>query len=136
MKITGSEKQYVEISKQILLTCQYNASPPVSEVQWIKDGNVIAKNASVIGNAQVNITQFTESQVQLLITSSTTQDAGNYTCLVINVLDYSSDTTTVIIQGMFFRCIRSLFLSNSTSRGTRHKWMHKGSYSVPTSWLV
>ena len=106
MKITGSEKQFVQISKQILLTCQYNASPPVSEVQWIKDGTLIAQNASAIGNATVNITQFTESQAQLLITPSTTQDAGNYTCFVVNLLDDSSDTTMVIIQGKFFRCIR------------------------------
>ena len=106
VNITGSEKQFVQISKQILLTCQYNASPPVSDVQWIKDGNVIAQNASAIGNATVNITQFTESQAQLSITPSTTQDAGNYTCLVINLLDNSSDTIMIIIQGMFFRCIR------------------------------
>ena len=50
---------------------------PVSEVQWVKDGNVIARNDGGL----VKITQFTEGQSQLLISSSTKQDEGNYTCL-------------------------------------------------------
>ena len=102
VKISGSEPKFVEINKQIHLDCQYNASPPVSEVQWVKNGNVIARNGSGIGNGSVNVTQFTESQSQLLISSSTTHNEGNYTCLVTNTVGNSSDTTSVLIQGMFF----------------------------------
>ena len=102
VKISGSKPKFVEISKQIHLTCQYNASPPVSEVQWVKDGNMIAQNGSGIGNGSVNVTQFTESQSQLLISSSTTQDEGNYSCSVTNTVGNSLDTTSVLIQGMFF----------------------------------
>ena len=102
VKISGSEPKFVEINKQIHLDCQYNASPPVSEVQWVKDGNVIARNGSGIGNGSVNVTQFTESQSQLLILSSTTHNEGNYTCFVTNTVGNSSDTTSVLIQGMFF----------------------------------
>ena len=102
VKISGNKPKFVEISKQIHLTCQYNASPPVSEVQWVKDGNVIARNGSGIGNGLVNVTQFTESQSQLLISSTTTQDEGNYSCSVTNTVGKSSDTTSVLIQGMFF----------------------------------
>ena len=101
VKISGSEPKFVEINKQIHLTCQYNASPPVSEVQWVKDGNVIARNGSGIGNESVNMTKFTESQSQLLISSSTTHDEGNYTCFVTNTVGNSLDTTSVFIQSMF-----------------------------------
>ncbi|XP_022809697.1 protein sidekick-1-like isoform X2 [Stylophora pistillata] len=96
--ISGSELKFVEISKQIQLTCQYTASPPVSEVQWVKDGNVIARNKSGIGIGSVNITQFTENQSQLRISSSKKQDEGNYTCFVKNAVGTSSDVTSVLIQ--------------------------------------
>ena len=102
VKISGSEEKYVEINKQIYLMCQYNASPPVSEVQWVKDGSVIARNDSGIGNRLVNITEFTESQSHLLISSSTRNDEGNYTCFVTNAVGNSSDITSVLIQGMSF----------------------------------
>lgn len=39
--ITGAKEQFVVKGRQILLTCQYNAVPPVSEVLWEKDGSVI-----------------------------------------------------------------------------------------------
>ncbi|XP_022798569.1 receptor-type tyrosine-protein phosphatase F-like, partial [Stylophora pistillata] len=94
--ISGSEPKFVEISKQIQLTCQYNASPPVLEVQWVKDGNAIARNESGIGS--VTITQFTESQSQLIISSSTKQDEGTYTCFVTNAVGNSSNATSVLIQ--------------------------------------
>ena len=97
VKISGSEPKFVEINKRIHLTCQYNASPPVSEVQWVKDGNVIARNDGGL----VKITQFTEGQLQLLISSSTKQDEGNYTCFVTNAVGNSSDTTSLLIQGLF-----------------------------------
>ena len=105
VKISGSKQKFVAINKQIHLTCQYNASPPVSEVQWVKDGSVIARNDSGIGNGLVNITEFTESQSQLLISSSTRNDEGDYTCFVTNAVGNSSDITSVVIQGMFFSMI-------------------------------
>ena len=110
VKISGSEPKFVEINKQIHLDCQYNASPPVSEVQWVKNGNVIARNGSGIGNGSVNVTQFTESQSQLLILSSTTHNEGNYTCFVTNTVGNSSDTTSVLIQGMFFWMIHGILI--------------------------
>ena len=110
VKISGSEPKFVEINKQIHLTCQYNASPPVSEVQWVKDGNVIARNGSGIGNGSVNVTQFTESQSQLLILSSTSHDEGNYACFVTNTVGNSSDTTSVLIQGMFFWMMHGILI--------------------------
>ena len=35
------------------------------------------------------------------ISSSITDDTGNYTCVVINRVDNSSDTASVTIQGLF-----------------------------------
>ena len=100
--IVGGPEQFAVIDKQMLLTCQYDTSPPVSEVQWEKDGTVVARNSSVeINDSRVNIPHYNQSQVQLLINATTPQDAGNYTCLVINGIGNSSDTTSVISQGMF-----------------------------------
>ena len=100
--IFGDPEQFAVVGKQILLTCQYDASPPASEVLWKKDGTVIARNAStVINDSRVTITHYNESQVQLSITATTSQDAGNYTCLVTNDVGNSSDTTSMISQGVF-----------------------------------
>ncbi|KAJ7386409.1 Hemicentin-1 [Desmophyllum pertusum] len=101
--IDGDQEQIVPRGHEILLTCQYNAFPPVSEVQWIKDGNLIARNTSVvISDVRVTIPHHNESQVQLSIINATTSpDAGNYTCLVINDVGNSSDTTSVVIKGVF-----------------------------------
>ncbi len=86
----------------MLLTCQFNALPPVSEVLWKKNGIVIARNASVeISDSRVTIPHYNESQVQLSITTATPQDAGNYTCLVTNDVDSSTDMTTIVIQGTY-----------------------------------
>ena len=106
MEIIGDQKQFVIRGGQLLLTCQYNALPPVSEVQWEKDGAVIARNASVeINGSLVTIPHYNESQVQLEITATKTQDAGHYTCLVINDIGNSSNTASVVIQGVFCYCI-------------------------------
>lgn len=106
MEIIGDQKQFVIRGGQLLLTCQYNALPPVSEVQWEKNGTVIARNASVeINGSLVTIPHYNESQVQLEITATKIQDAGPYTCLVINDIGNSSNTTSVVIQGVFCRCI-------------------------------
>ena len=101
VRIDGAAKQFVVLGNEILLTCPYNTSPPASEVQWIKDGTVISRNASMENETRGNIGHFNESIVQLTINSSTTQDAGNYTCLVINSIFNSSDTTEIVIQGLF-----------------------------------
>ena len=101
--IDGNQTQYVAEGNDILLTCRYNASPPASEVQWIKDGNILTTNASVgINDSRVTIPHYNESLVQLLIRNATTpQDAGNYTCDVTNDIGNSSDTTIIVIEGVF-----------------------------------
>jgi len=106
VRITGDKEQLVIKGRQILLTCRYNALPPVSEVQWEKGGTVIAINSSVeINDSRVDIPFFNQSQVQLAINATTPQDAGNYTCLVNNDVGNSSNTTSVVIQGVFSWCI-------------------------------
>ena len=106
VKIIGDQERFVIKGGQLLLTCQYNALPPVSEVQWEKDATVIARNASrEISDSRVTIPHYNESQVQLEITATKTQDAGHYTCLVINDIGNSSNTASVVIQGVFCYCI-------------------------------
>ena len=98
----GDQEHFVIKGGQLLLTCQYNALPPVSEVQWKKDGTVTVRNASVeINDSRVTIPQYNRGQVQLSINATTPQDAGNYTCLVINDIGNSSVTTSMISQGVF-----------------------------------
>ena len=103
MTIDGNQTQYVAEGNDILLTCRYNASPPASEVQWMKDGTVITTNASLeINDSRVTIPHYSESQVQLLIRNATSsQDAGNYMCNVTNDSGDSSDTTIIVIESMF-----------------------------------
>lgn len=102
MTIDGDQTQFVAIGNDLQLTCQYDASPPASDVLWKRNGTVIARNASVeINDSRVNITQYNESQVQLIVSTTTLQDAGSYTCLVVNDLGNSSDTTIIVIEGMF-----------------------------------
>ena len=97
--IDGGAEQFVVIGNEIQLTCHYNTSPSISEVRWEKDGNVISKNGSLEVEARGNVTHFNDSTVQLTIASSNSSDSGNYTCVVINRIDNSSATATVIIQG-------------------------------------
>ena len=99
--IDGAAQQFVVVENEIQLTCRYNTSPPASEVQWLKDGTLTSRNVSMENAARGNITHFDESQVQLTISSSTTQDAGNYTCLAVNSVGNLSDTTEIVIQGSF-----------------------------------
>jgi len=104
--IIGVQVQFVIKGRQLLLTCQYNALPPVSEVRWEKAGIVIARNASVESNdSRVTIPHYNQSQGQLAINATTPQDAGYYTCVVINDAGNSSDTKSVVIQGLFSWCI-------------------------------
>ena len=98
--IEGASKQFVVIGNDVQLTCYYNTSPPPSEVLWKKDGTVITRNATTKNGARGNITHFNDSLVQLKVSSSISQDAGDYTCLVITSVDNSSDTTSVVIQGL------------------------------------
>ena len=97
--IDGAAKQFVVIGNKVQLTCHYNTSPPVSEVSWEKDGIVISTNVSVKNGSRGDITHFNDSTVQLTIVSSISSDSGNYTCVVINRIDNSSATASVIIQG-------------------------------------
>ena len=107
VEIDGNQTQFVAIGYGMLLTCQYHALKLVSEVQWKKDAKVIARNASVeINDSRVTIPHYNQSQVQLTIKTTTPQDAGYYTCLVISDSGKASDTTLIIIQGV---CDYSLF---------------------------
>ena len=101
VRIDGAPKQFVVVRNEIQLTCHYNTSPPASEVQWIKDGIVISREAAMENATRGNITHFNESLVQLTISSSISRDAGNYTCLIFNSVGNLSDTTEIVIQGLF-----------------------------------
>ena len=99
--LIGGPKQFAVVGKPMKLICEYDALPPVSEVRWIIDGTVIARNLSVQSNdSRVIISHYNESQIQLSITASTSRDAGNYTCLVINAVGNSSRTTSIVSQGV------------------------------------
>ena len=101
--IDGDATQYVAKGYDMQLICRYNASPPVSEVLWKKNGTVIARNASVeIDDSRITIQHYNESQIQLTISTTTSQDAGNYTCNVTNDMSSSSDTTVIAIEGVFY----------------------------------
>jgi len=82
-------------------------------VQWEVNGTLIARNASLaINDSQVTIPHYDCSQVQLSITATTPRDAGDYTCLVINGVGNSSDTVSVIVQGVFCWCIVLTLVNN------------------------
>ena len=97
--IDGGAQQFVVVGNKVQLTCHYNTSPPVSEVRWEKDGIVISTNGSVENGSRGDITHFNDSAVQLTIVPSISNDSGTYKCAVINVIDNSSATASVIIQG-------------------------------------
>ena len=101
--IDGDSVQFIARGSDMQLTCRYNASPPVSIVRWKINGTVIAINASVdsIYASRIAIPHYNESQIQLNISTTTSQDAGNYTCNVTNDLGSSSDTTVIVIEGVF-----------------------------------
>ncbi|XP_068677575.1 receptor-type tyrosine-protein phosphatase delta-like isoform X2 [Montipora foliosa] len=96
--IDGTSEQFTIIGNEIQLTCHYNSSPAASEVQWQKDGRLISRNVTMENGTRGNITHFNESSIQLTIRQSISADAGNYTCLVINSLDNSSDTVVVVVK--------------------------------------
>ena len=99
--LIGGPQQFAVVGKPTKLICEYDALPPISEVRWIKDGTVIARNSSVQSNdSLLTISHYNESQIQLSITASTSRDAGNYTCLVINAVGNSSRTTSIVSQGV------------------------------------
>ena len=98
--IDGDQEQYLAKGSNIWLICRYEASPPVSEVQWMKEGTVIVRNTSVqINDSRVTIPSFNESQIQLSITAASLKDGRNYTCKVTNILGSTRDTTMIIIKG-------------------------------------
>ena len=99
--IDGDQEQYVAKGSNIRLICRFDASPPVSEVQWIKDGNVIAGNSSkLISDSRLAILSFNGSQIQLSITAASRKDGGNYTCSVTNILNSTWETTQITIEGI------------------------------------
>ena len=99
--IDGDPTQFKALGFEMQLTCRYNASPPVSEVLWEKDGTVIARNNATINSSRITIPRYNESQSQLTVLNATSQDAGNYTCSVTNSVGNSSDTTVIFIEGLF-----------------------------------
>lgn len=101
MTIDGDKIRYVANGTDLRMTCRFNALPPVSEVQWVKDGNVIASTLTAPSNrSRVDISHSNESQAQLLITAVSLRDSGNYTCNVTNNVGSSSNRTSIVIQGM------------------------------------
>ena len=104
----GGPQQFAIVGKIKKLLCEYDAMPPVSEAQWIKDGDVIARNSSLLVNeSRISVPYYNASQIQLLINQSTSQDPGNYSCLVINAVGNSSRRTSVISQGTV--CYKALY---------------------------
>ena len=103
MTIDGDPTQFIARGYDLQLTCRYNASPPVSNVSWKINGTqVIARNASVDSDdSRITIPHYNESQIQLRINATTSQDAGNYTCDVTNDMGPSSATTVIVIGGVF-----------------------------------
>ena len=119
--IIDGPRQFAVVGKSKELICKYDALPPVSKAQWIKDGDVIARNSSLLVNeSRFSVLYYNESQIQLLINQSTSQDAGNYTCLIINSVGNSSQKTSVISQGTVYykalynyACLFFLAMGNS-----------------------
>ena len=119
--IIDGPRQFAVVGKSKKLICKYDALPPVSKAQWIKDGDVIARNSSLLVNeSRFSVLYYNESQIQLLINQSTSQDAGNYTCLIINSVGNSSQKTSVISQGTVYykalynyACLFFLAMGNS-----------------------
>ena len=97
--IEGAPEKLAVVGNEIQLTCHYNSSPVASEVQWLKNGKVISRNDTMENNARGNITHFNESSIQLTISPSISSDAANYTCVVFNFADNSSDT--IAIRGLY-----------------------------------
>ena len=102
--IDGDREQYVAKGSDIRLICRYDAFPPVSEVQWIKNGTAISGNTSrLISDSRVTISSFSKSQIQLTITAASLKDGGNYTCKVTNILNSTQDTTLITIVGILVK---------------------------------
>ena len=104
--IDGKQEQFIAKGENFTLICRYNASPPVSGVQWIKDGNVIP-----------NIF-YNESLSQLAIASASSQNSGNYTCNVTNNVNDTTDSILLVIQGMY-----TMFITCCTTY-PRHYFSH------------
>ena len=99
--IIGDQKRYLANGTDLLLTCQFKALPTVSEVQWVKDGIVIASTlATPLNGSREPILHQNESHAQLSIIAVSLENAGNYTCNVTNNVGSSLNWTSIVIQGM------------------------------------
>ena len=91
----------------------------MSEVQWIKNGEVITINATVTNNGSgVTNIFYNGSLSQLSITSASAQDSGKYTCNVTNKVNGTIDSTSIVIQGMY-----TMFITCCTTF-LRHYFSH------------
>ena len=100
--IDGDQEQFIAKGEKFTLICRYNASLPASRVQWKKDGKVIAVNANKTNSgSRVTDIFYNESLSQLLIASASSQDSGNYICNVTNTVNGTTDSTSIVIQGMY-----------------------------------
>ncbi|CAH3163872.1 unnamed protein product, partial [Pocillopora meandrina] len=125
--IDGDHEQYVAKGSDIRLICRHDAFPPVSEVQWIKNGTAISGNTSrLISDSRVTISSFSKSQIQLTITAASLKDGGNYTCRVMNILNSTQDTTLITIVGILVKRIPTQNITVDT----------KGSRVINISWTV
>lgn len=116
--IDGDQEQFIAKGENFKLICRYNASPPVSEVQWIKNGEVITINATVTNGSRVTNIFYNGSLSQLSITSASAQDSGKYTCNVTNKVNGTIDSTSIVIQGMY-----TMFITCCTTF-LRHYFSH------------
>ena len=124
MTIEGAPEEVAVVGNEIQLTCHYNSSPVASEVQWLKNGEVISRNDTMENNARGNITLFNESSVKLRISPIISSDAANYTCVVFYFVANSSDT--IAIRGLYqvptFQFLVSLLLIKTVSDGLPHQF--------------
>ena len=95
--IEDAPEKFAVVRNELRLTCHYSSG--VSEVQWLKNGIVISSNDTMENNTRGNVTHFNETSIQLTISPIISSDAANYTCVVFNYADNSSDT--IAIRGLY-----------------------------------
>ena len=114
--IEGAPEKFAVVGNELRLTCRYSFD--VSEVQWLKNDIVISSNDTMENNTRGNITHFNESSIQLTISPIISSDAANYTCVVFDFVDNSSDT--IAIRGLYQ--VRTFSISCSVIFAKDCKW--------------